>query len=37
MNLKNDYVQDIVSVYGVSEDEIKTLNREYKKYVTDIR
>ena len=28
--LKNDYVQDIVSVYGVSEDEIKTLNREYK-------
>jgi len=29
--LKNDYVQDIVSVYGVSEDEIKTLNREYKK------
>ena len=27
----NDYVQDIVSVYGVSEDEIKTLNREYKK------
>ena len=27
--LKNDYVQDIVSVYGVSEDEIKTLNREY--------
>ena len=22
--LKNDYVQDIVSVYGVSEDEIKT-------------
>ena len=36
--LKNDYVQDIVSVYGVSEDEIKTLNREYKKkYVTDIR
>ena len=29
--LKNDYVQDIVSVYGVSEDEIKTLNRGYKK------
>ena len=29
--LKNDYVQDIVSVYGVSEDEIKALNREYKK------
>ena len=29
--LKNDYVQDIVSVYGVSEDEIKSLNREYKK------
>ena len=29
--LKNDYVQDIVSVYGVSEEEIKTLNREYKK------
>ena len=29
--LKNDYVQDIVSVYGISEDEIKTLNREYKK------
>ena len=29
--LKNDYVQDIVSVYGVSEDEIKILNREYKK------
>ena len=29
--LKNNYVQDIVSVYGVSEDEIKTLNREYKK------
>lgn len=28
--LKNDYVQDIVSVYGVSEDEIKSLNREYK-------
>lgn len=28
--LKNNYVQDIVSVYGVSEDEIKTLNREYK-------
>ena len=24
-------VQDIVSVYGVSEDEIKSLNREYKK------
>ena len=29
--LKNGYVQDIVSVYGVSEDEIKSLNREYKK------
>ena len=29
--LKNAYVQDIVSVYGVSEDEIKSLNREYKK------
>ena len=29
--LKNDYVQDIVSVYGASEDEIKSLNREYKK------
>ena len=29
--LKNNYVQDIVSVYGVSEDEIKKLNREYKK------
>ncbi|WP_353652759.1 ATP-binding cassette domain-containing protein [Eubacterium sp. AM46-8] len=29
--LKNDYVQDIVSVYGISEDEIKSLNREYKK------
>jgi ssRNA-specific RNase YbeY (16S rRNA maturation enzyme) len=31
---KNDYVQDIVSVYGVSEDEIKTLNREYKKILS---
>ena len=29
--LKSDYVQDIVSVYGISEDEIKSLNREYKK------
>ena len=29
--LKNDYVQDIVSVYGISEDEIKSLNRKYKK------
>ena len=29
--LKNDYVQDIVSVYGITEDEMKTLNREYKK------
>ena len=30
-NGHNDYVQDIVSVYGISEDEIKSLNREYKK------
>ena len=29
--LKNNYVQDIVSIYSISEDEIKTLNREYKK------
>lgn len=29
--LKSQYVQDTMSVYGVSEDEIKTLGREYKK------
>lgn len=29
--LKNRYVQDTMSIYGVTEDEIKTLNREYKK------
>ena len=29
--LKNRYVQDTMSVYGVTEDEIKALNREYKK------
>ena len=31
--LKNDYVQDIVSVYGVSEDEIKSLNRHDILYI----
>lgn len=29
--LKTEYVQDTMSVYGVTEDEIKTLGREYKK------
>lgn len=29
--LKNRYVQDTMSVYGVTEKEIKTLNKEYKK------
>lgn len=29
--LKNHYVQDTMSIYGVTENEIKTLNREYKK------
>lgn len=29
--LKNRYVQDTMSVYGVTEDEIKALSREYKK------
>ena len=29
--LKNEYVQDTMSVYGVTEEEIKTLGREYKK------
>ena len=28
--LKTEYVQDTMSVYGVTEDEIKTLGREYK-------
>lgn len=29
--LKSGYVQDTISVYGVSEEEIRTLKREYKK------
>lgn len=29
--LKNRYVQDTMSVYGVTEDEIQTLGRDYKK------
>ena len=29
--LKTEYVQDTMSVYGVTEDEIKTLGRDYKK------
>lgn len=29
--LKNEYVQDTMSVYGVTEEEIKALGREYKK------
>lgn len=29
--LKTEYVQDTMSVYGVTEDEIKTLGRGYKK------
>lgn len=29
--LKNEYVQDTMSVYGVTEEEIKTLGRAYKK------
>ena len=29
--LKNEYVQDTMSVYGVTGEEIKTLGREYKK------
>lgn len=29
--LKNQYVQDTMSVYGVTEEEIKALNREYRK------
>lgn len=29
--LKNEYVQDTMSVYGVTEEEIKTLGREYNK------
>ena len=31
IELKTEYVQDTMSVYGVTEDEIKTLGREYKK------
>lgn len=29
--LKNRYVQDTMSIYGVTENEIKILNREYRK------
>ena len=29
--LKNEYVQDCISLYGVSEEEIKELGREYKR------
>lgn len=29
--LKSEYVQDTMSVYGVTEEEIKTLDRNYKK------
>lgn len=29
--LKSEYVQDTMSVYGVTEDEIKSLGRDYKK------
>ncbi len=29
--LKNEYVQDYISLYGVSEDEIKSLGKKYKK------
>lgn len=29
--LKSEYVQDTMSVYGVTEEEIKTLGRNYKK------
>ena len=29
--LKSEYVQDTMSVYGVTEDEIKALGRDYKK------
>lgn len=29
--LKNHYVQDTISIYGVTENEIKILNREYRK------
>ena len=29
--LKGEYVQDTMSVYGVTEEEIKTLGRDYKK------
>lgn len=29
--LKSEYVQDTMSVYGVTEEEIKTLGRDYKK------
>ena len=29
--LKSEYVQDTMSVYGVTEDEIKVLGRDYKK------
>ena len=31
LELKSRYVQDTMSVYGVTEEEIKTLGREYKK------
>lgn len=30
LELKNRYVKDYVSIYGVSEEEIKTLNMDYK-------
>lgn len=29
--LKNEYVQDYVSLYGISEEEVKTLGKSYKK------
>lgn len=29
LELKNQYVQDQITIYGVTKDEIKTLNREY--------
>lgn len=29
--LKNEYVQDYVSLYGISEEEVKTLGKAYKK------
>lgn len=31
LELKSQYVQDTISLYGTTEEEIKTLNKEYKK------